>query len=298
MKQYHNILEEVLNNGTIKKDRTGTGTISIPGQMMKFNLLDGFPLITTKKVHFKSIAHELLWFIKGDTNIKYLKENGVSIWNEWADENGNLNKVYGHQWRSWEAPNGEKIDQISKVIKQIKETPDSRRIIVSAWNVADIDSMALPPCHTLFHFLIEDATDADRQKYLYMRKKENEHFFGSDNSITIDDIPTKRMYCTLYQRSGDLFLGIPFNIASYSLLTHIMARVTNTIPYQFIHFINDAHIYSNHIEQVKTQLSRDEFLLPDLFINPNISNIDDFKYEDIILNNYVSHSTIKAPVAV
>lgn len=264
MKQYLSLCEHILQNGVKKKDRTGTGTISIFGYQMRFNLQDGFPLITTKKLHLKSIIHELLWFIKGDTNIKYLQENGISIWNEWADENGDLGHVYGHQWRSWPTADGRTIDQLSNVIHDIKTTPDSRRLIVSAWNVGEIHKMALPPCHCFFQFYVAN----------------------------------KRLSCMLYQRSADVFLGLPFNIASYALLTMMVAQVCNLEPGEFVHTLGDAHIYLNHIEQVKLQLTREPRPLPTMKLNPGIKSIFDFKYEDFQLLNYDPHPHIKGEVAV
>jgi len=264
MKQYHQLLEHVLEHGVKKEDRTGTGTISVFGYQMRFNLNDGFPLLTTKKVHTKSIIHELLWFLKGETNIKYLTENGVSIWNEWADENGELGPVYGSQWRSWPDSNGKKIDQIKNVVDQIKKNPNSRRLIVSAWNVAEVDKMKLPPCHTFFQF------------------------YTANNKLS----------CQLYQRSADIFLGVPFNIASYALLTMMVAQVCNLGVGEFIHTLGDAHIYTNHIEQVNLQLSREIRDLPQMKINPNKKDIFSFDYSDFELENYNPHPVIKAPVAV
>jgi len=268
MKQYKQLLQYVLNNGTDKKDRTGVGTRSVFGYQMRFDLSKGFPLVTTKKVHLKSVVHELLWFLKGDTNIKYLNDNGVSIWDEWSDQNGDLGKVYGHQWRSWGTgcyyDGWETIDQISEVIEQIKTNPDSRRLIVSAWNVGELHEMALPPCHLLFQF------------YVYSGK----------------------LSCQLYQRSADCFLGVPFNIASYALLTHMIAQVCDLEVGEFIHTFGDAHIYSNHFEQVELQLSRECKELPTLELNKDIDNIFDFKYEDINIKNYNPHPTIKGKVAV
>ncbi len=257
-------MKHVLENGTQKHDRTGTGTISVFGHQMRFNLEDGFPLVTTKKLHLRSIIHELIWFLKGDTNIKYLKDNGVSIWDEWADENGELGPVYGYQWRSWPTPDGRHIDQITQVIKQIKNTPDSRRLIVSAWNVADVDKMKLPPCHSFFQFYVADG----------------------------------KLSCQLYQRSADIFLGVPFNIASYALLTMMVAQVCNLKPGEFIHTLGDAHLYNNHLEQTRLQLTRDPKPLPTMKLNPGIKNIFDFKFEDFALENYEHHPHIKAPVAV
>jgi len=264
MQQYQQLLQFILDNGTQKTDRTGTGTISYFGYQMRFNLGEGFPLVTTKKVHLKSIIYELLWFLRGETNIKYLKENGVSIWDEWADDKDELGHVYGKQWRSWEGANSETIDQVSDAIKQIKNNPDSRRIIVSAWNVAELPKMALMPCHTIFQFYVADG----------------------------------RLSCQLYQRSADVFLGVPFNIASYALLTMMMAQVCDLAPGDFIHTFGDVHIYNNHIEQVKLQLSRKPYPLPTMKLNPSVKNIFDFKYEDFTLENYQFHPAIKAPVAV
>lgn len=264
MKQYHDLMQHVLKHGVQKHDRTGTGTISVFGYQMRFDLEEGFPLLTTKKLHTKSIIHELLWFLQGDTNIKYLKDNGVGIWNEWADENGNLGPVYGHQWRSWPSANGGTIDQISKLIDMIKKNPDSRRLIVSAWNVADIDKMKLPPCHALFQFYVANG----------------------------------KLSCQLYQRSADIFLGVPFNIASYALLTMMVAQVCDLKSGEFVHTFGDAHLYSNHIEQAKLQLSRDCRPLPSLKINQQVKDIFSFKYEDFTLENYNPHPHIKADVAV
>ena len=264
MKQYHQLMQHVLDHGTHKQDRTGTGTLSVFGYQMRFNLADGFPMLTTKKLHLKSILHELIWFLKGDTNIQYLKENGVSIWNEWADEQGNLGPVYGSQWRSWPAPDGQSIDQISQVIQQIKNNPDSRRLIVSAWNVGVIPQMALPPCHAFFQFYVADG----------------------------------KLSCQLYQRSADIFLGVPFNIASYALLTHMVAQVCNLQVGEFIHTLGDAHLYTNHLEQAKLQLTRDFRTIPQLKINPAIKDIFDFKFEDFSIEGYDPHPHIKAAVAV
>jgi thymidylate synthase len=264
MQQYHQLLQHILDNGTQKSDRTGTGTISTFGYQMRFNLQVGFPLVTTKKVHLKSIIHELLWFLKGETNTAYLKENGVSIWDEWADENGELGPVYGKQWRSWEGPNGVVTDQITDVIDQIKKNPDSRRLIVNAWNVADLPKMALMPCHTMFQFYVAN----------------------------------NKLSCQLYQRSADVFLGVPFNIASYALLTMMIAQVCDLGVGDFIHTFGDVHIYNNHLEQVHTQLSREPYPLPAVKLNPAIKNIFDFTFDDFTLENYQSHPAIKAPVAV
>ena len=264
MKQYHELMQYVLQNGTQKHDRTGTGTISVFGYQMRFNLLDGFPMVTTKKVHLRSIIHELIWFLKGETNISYLKENGVSIWDEWADENGELGPVYGSQWRSWPKPDGGHIDQISQVIDQIKKNPDSRRLIVSAWNVAQIENMALPPCHSFFQFYVADG----------------------------------KLSCQLYQRSADIFLGVPFNIASYALLTLMVAQVCGLQAGDFVHTLGDAHLYTNHLDQTKLQLSRECRPLPVMKLNPEIKNIFDFKFEDFELENYDPHPHIKGAVAI
>jgi thymidylate synthase len=264
MIQYHDLLRHVLDTGVDKKDRTGTGTRSVFGYQMRFNLQDGFPLLTTKKVHMKSIIHELLWFLQGDTNIKYLTDNGVTIWNEWADAQGNLGPVYGYQWRSWPTPEGGHVDQITNLINQIKNNPDSRRLIVSAWNVGVIEKMALPPCHLLFQFYVADG----------------------------------KLSCQLYQRSADLFLGVPFNIASYSLLTMMIAQVCGLQLGDFVHTFGDVHIYNNHFEQVNLQLSREPRPLPTMHINPEVKDIFGFKYEDFCLDNYDPHPAIKAAVAV
>jgi thymidylate synthase len=264
MRQYLDLLNHVLEHGDKKEDRTGTGTISVFGYQMRFDLSEKFPLLTTKKVHLKSVIHELLWFLKGSTNIGYLKENGVSIWDEWADENGDLGPVYGSQWRSWQTSDGTTIDQISNLIENIKSNPDSRRLIVSAWNVGEVDKMKLPPCHCFFQFYV--AND--------------------------------KLSCQLYQRSADIFLGVPFNIASYALLTLMIAQVTNLAPAEFVHTLGDAHIYSNHIEQVKQQLSRETKDLPIMNINPHVKDIFSFKYDDFEILNYDPHPLIKAPVAV
>ncbi|MGE7216713.1 thymidylate synthase [Priestia koreensis] len=264
MNQYLQLCEHILTNGTKKEDRTGTGTISTFGHQMRFNLQEGFPLLTTKKLHLKSIIHELLWFLDGDTNVKYLQDNGVRIWNEWADEQGELGPVYGHQWRSWPTPDGGHIDQITKVVEQIKHNSDSRRMIVSAWNVADVDNMALPPCHCLFQFYVADG----------------------------------KLSCQLYQRSADVFLGVPFNIASYALLTMMMAQVCGLEPGDFVHTLGDAHIYSNHIEQVNLQLTREPRSLPKMKINPNVTSIFDFTFEDFELTEYDPHPHIKGAVSV
>ncbi len=264
MKPYLDLMRHVLEHGTRKDDRTGTGTLSVFGWQMRYNLAEGFPLVTTKKCHLRSIVHELLWFLQGDTNIRYLKENGVSIWDEWADENGNLGPVYGHQWRSWPRPDGGTIDQISEVVKTLKTNPDSRRIIVSAWNVADLDKMALAPCHAFFQFYVADG----------------------------------KLSCQLYQRSADIFLGVPFNIASYALLTLMMAQVTGLKPGDFVHTLGDAHLYLNHLEQTREQLSRAPRPLPTMTLNPDVKDIFGFRFEDFTLAGYDPHPAIKAPVAV
>lgn len=264
MRQYLDLLSHLLDTGNPRADRTGTGTLSRFGYQMRFNLAEGFPVVTTKKVHLKSIIHELLWFLKGDTNVKYLQDNGVKIWNEWAGEDGELGPVYGHQWRSWSAPDGREIDQISQVIEQIKNNPLSRRLIVNAWNVGDLDKMKLPPCHLLFQFYVNDG----------------------------------KLSCQLYQRSADVFLGVPFNIASYALLTLMVAQVTGLQPGDFVHTFGDAHIYNNHLEQVKLQLSREPYPLPQMKINPEVKSIFDFKFEDFELVNYQAHPHIKGDVSV
>jgi thymidylate synthase len=264
MQQYLQLVQHIIDHGTEKTDRTGTGTKSCFGYQMRFNLAEGFPLVTTKKLHLKSIIHELLWFLKGDTNIQYLKEHGVRIWDEWADANGDLGPVYGKQWRSWEAPNGVVIDQITELIEQIKKTPDSRRLIVSAWNVGDLSKMALMPCHNMFQFYVADG----------------------------------KLSCQLYQRSADVFLGVPFNIASYALLTMMIAQVCDLEYGDFVHSFGDVHLYNNHMEQANLQLSRTPFALPTMKINPAVKDIFAFQYEDFTLENYECHPGIKAPVAV
>ena len=264
MQQYLNLLDHILSQGQTKTDRTGTGTKSVFGYQMRFDLAEGFPLLTTKKLHLRSIIHELLWFLKGDSNIKYLKDNGVSIWDEWADAEGNLGPVYGVQWRSWKTHDGRTVDQIKNLIEMIKKNPDSRRLIVSAWNVSDVDKMALPPCHTMFQFYVAN----------------------------------NKLSCQLYQRSADIFLGVPFNIASYALLTMMIAQVCDLELGDFVHTFGDAHLYTNHLEQTELQLSREPFALPTLKINPDVKDIFDFKFEDFTLENYQAHPHIKAPVAV
>jgi len=264
MKEYHDLMQHVLDHGVEKHDRTGTGTISVFGYQMRYNLKDGFPMVTTKKLHLRSIIHELIWFLKGETNIQYLKENGVSIWDEWADEQGNLGPVYGSQWRSWKGADGKTVDQITQVIEQIKKNPDSRRLIVSAWNVAEIENMALPPCHAFFQFYVADG----------------------------------KLSCQLYQRSADIFLGVPFNIASYALLTMMVAQVCGLEYGEFVHTLGDAHLYLNHLDQTKLQLSRELRPLPTMKINPDVKNIFDFKFEDFTLEGYDPHPHIKGIVAV
>lgn len=264
MQQYLDLMRHVLDNGVMKGDRTGVGTVSVFGYQMRFDLADGFPLVTTKKMHVRSIIHELLWFLRGDTNIRYLQENGVSIWDEWADESGDLGPIYGHQWRSWAAADGATIDQISDVISQIRNKPDSRRLIVSAWNVGELDKMALPPCHCLFQFYVADG----------------------------------RISCQLYQRSADIFLGVPFNIASYALLLQMIAQETNLEPGEFVHTLGDAHLYLNHVEKARLQLTRDPYPLPQMRLNPAVRSIFDFEYSDFELVNYQSHPRIAAPIAV
>ncbi len=264
MKQYLDLMRHVLEHGVHKEDRTGTGTRSIFGYQMRFDLSAGFPLVTTKKLHLRSIIHELLWFLRGDTNVAYLHEHGVSIWDEWADEKGELGPVYGHQWRSWPTPDGRHIDQIETVLAQLRDNPDSRRMIVSAWNVAEIERMALPPCHTFFQFYVADG----------------------------------RLSCQLYQRSADIFLGVPFNIASYALLTMMFAQVSGLAPGDFVHTLGDAHLYNNHLEQAQLQLSRKPHALPTMTLNPDVKSLFDFRFEDFHLSGYESHPHIKAPVAV
>jgi thymidylate synthase len=264
MKTYQDLLKHVLEHGTRREDRTGTGTLSVFGHQMRFNLEEGFPLLTTKKVHLKSIIHELIWFLKGETNISYLKENGVTIWDEWADEKGNLGPVYGSQWRSWPAADGRHIDQITQVIEQIQKNPTSRRLIVSAWNVGELDKMALPPCHAFFQFYVADG----------------------------------RLSCQLYQRSADIFLGVPFNIASYAILTMMIAQVTGLKPGDFVHTLGDTHLYLNHVEQAQLQLTREPRALPTMKLNPAVRSIFDFKYADFTLEGYDPHPAIKAPIAV
>lgn len=264
MQQYHDLMRHVLGHGHVKTDRTGTGTRSVFGWQMRFNLADGFPVMTTKKLHLRSIIHELLWFLQGDTNIRYLKDNGVSIWDEWADANGDLGPVYGKQWRRWETPDGRLIDQVGQLVENLKKNPDSRRHVVSAWNPGDVDSMALPPCHCLFQFYVADG----------------------------------KLSCQLYQRSADIFLGVPFNIASYALLTHMIAQVCGYQVGDFVHTLGDAHLYSNHLDQARLQLSRDFRPLPKLVLNPEVKDLFTFRFEDIALEGYDPHPSIAAPIAV
>lgn len=264
MKQYLDLLNRIMSEGVVKSDRTGTGTKSVFGHQMRFDLSEGFPLLTTKKLHLRSIIHELLWFLAGDTNVKYLQDNKVTIWDEWADKNGDLGHIYGYQWRSWPTPDGGHIDQITQLVEQIRNNPNSRRLVVSAWNVADIDNMALPPCHALFQFYVADG----------------------------------KLSCQLYQRSADVFLGVPFNIASYALLTMMIAQVTGLQPGEFVHTLGDTHIYLNHFEQVATQLERTPRALPRMKLNPEVKSIFDFRYEDFTLEDYDPYPTIKAPIAV
>ncbi len=264
MEQYLNLIKDVLDNGHFKNDRTGTGTLSVFGRQLRFDLGQGFPLVTTKKVHFRSVVYELLWFLRGDTNVRFLQDNGVRIWNEWADASGELGPVYGAQWRSWPAPDGSTIDQLGEVVAQLKTNPDSRRLVVNAWNVADLGKMALAPCHTLFQFYVADG----------------------------------KLSCQLYQRSADLFLGVPFNIASYALLTRMVAQVAGLAPGEFVHTFGDAHLYSNHLEQVREQLSRSPLPPPTLHLDPCVQNLDDFTFESLELVNYRHHAAIPAPVAV
>jgi thymidylate synthase len=264
MRQYHDLMQRVLDEGVRKTDRTGTGTLAVFGHQMRFDLTEGFPLVTTKKLHLKSIIHELIWFLRGDTNVRYLQENGVTIWDEWADANGDLGPVYGRQWRSWAKPDGGVVDQIAWVTSEIRRNPDSRRLVVSAWNPADIDKMALAPCHCLFQFFVADG----------------------------------RLSCQLYQRSADVFLGVPFNIASYALLTHMMAHVTGLQPGEFVHSFGDTHLYLNHLEQTRLQLSREARPLPTLRLNPAVRRLEDFSFEDVAIEGYDPHPAIKAPIAV
>lgn len=309
MEQYHSLLNHILSKGTDKPDRTGTGTRSVFGYQMRFDLSEGFPLLTTKKIHLRSVIHELLWFLSGDTNIRYLQENGVKIWDDWADNEGNLGPVYGYQWRSWPAASGA-IDQISNVIEQLRTNPDSRRLIVSAWNPAQVDDMKLPPCHCLFQFYAAPMSLEERLDYLEKHHPELQDLddfvlFSLDNSVDNDHewlsekgIPTRKLSCQLYQRSADVFLGVPFNIASYALLTHMIAQVTGMAVGEFIHTLGDAHLYSNHFEQAITQLDRVEYDLPYLKLNQDVTDLFDFTFDDIQVVGYQHHPAIKAPVAV
>jgi thymidylate synthase len=315
MKQYTDLLADVLENGVLKEDRTGTGTLSVFGRQQRYDLTKGFPLVTTKKVHTKSIIHELLWFLSGSTNTKYLKDNGVSIWDEWADKNGNLGPVYGAQWRSWSRINvasfteedltgglyrgeyaKESIDQIQQLIDQLKTNPDSRRLIVSAWNVAEINKMKLPPCHLLFQFYSAPLTEDERLDLLELKYPTWDAY--DPEMLDTCKIPSRKLSCQLYQRSADLFLGVPFNIASYALLMHMVAQQVNMVAGDFVHTIGDAHIYSNHIDQVKEQLSRSHRDLPRLIINRNPKSIFDYRFEDLEIRGYDPHPAIKAPVAI
>lgn len=323
MKQYLELMSRILKEGTFKEDRTGTGTLSLFGTSMRFNLQEGFPLLTTKQLHLNSIIHELLWFISGNTNVKYLQDNGVRIWNEWAGENGELGPIYGHQWRSWPDNKGGHIDQLQTVIKQLKETPDSRRIIVSAWNVADLDSMALPPCHLLFQFYSREATREERMNWVMSRLRADRFYYSGERkpdlniivnvhtgvmfwpSSDIDralnklGVPTRILSCQLYQRSADFFLGVPFNIASYSLLLSMVAQVCDMIPLEFIHIMGDTHLYLNHKEQAEFQIKRIPFTSkPLLFLDPEVENIEDFEYGDIKFIGYEAHKAIKGDVAI
>ncbi|MEO7266219.1 MAG: thymidylate synthase [Ferruginibacter sp.] len=288
MQQYLQLLNYIIENGTDKADRTGTGTRSVFGYQMRFDLDKGFPLVTTKKVHLKSIIHELLWFLKGDTNIAYLKEHNVKIWDEWADENGDLGPVYGKQWRSWQGADGVEVDQVKELIHQLKTNPDSRRMIISAWNVAELPKMKLMPCHCLFQFYTSPPTP--------LQKERGENAVHSDNGSVSNS--RRKLSCQLYQRSADVFLGVPFNIASYALFTMMIAQVCDMDPGEFIHSFGDVHLYKNHFEQAQLQLSRTPFDLPEMKLNPTVKDIFEFKFEDFELVNYESHPAIKAPVAV
>ena len=305
MKQYLDLLQHVLDHGTVREDRTGTGTVGVFGYQMRFPLADGFPVLTTKKLHLRSIIHELLWFLRGDTNIKYLKDNGVSIWDEWADKDGNLGPVYGSQWRSWPDGRGGTIDQIADVVRQIKENPYSRRLMVTAWNPAEIQDMALPPCHCLFQFYVEPAASVDKLNVDTLISSTDKSGASTCQPINLstcqpaNEKPLKgRLSCQLYQRSADIFLGVPFNIASYALLTMMVAQVCGLEPGDFVHTFGDAHIYRNHLDQVRLQLSRDPRPLPTMRINPAVDDIFAFRYEDFTLEGYDPHPHIKGEVSV
>lgn len=316
MRQYLKLLEEVMAFGNEKSDRTGTGTVSVFGRQVRYPLHEGFPIVTTKAVHFPSIVHELLWFISGDTNIKYLTDNGVRIWNEWADKDGNLGPVYGSQWRNWKTANGDTVDQLANVVNLLRTNPDSRRIIISAWNVGELDQMALPPCHCFVQFYVEPARQYERHKFFLTKEGYtepeiknilNNNMQHISQGATLESqkayfdskgVPTFKLSCQLYQRSADIFLGVPFNIASYALLTHMLAQVTDMIPGDFVHTFGDLHLYNNHVEQALEQINRQPFPLPSLKLNPDIKEIEEFKFEDISLLNYQSHPKIKAPVAI
>jgi len=316
VKQYIDLMNQILEEGRRKDDRTGTGTTSMFGGQMRFNLKDGFPLVTTKKVYTRAIIHELLWFLAGDTNIKYLQDNNVHIWNEWAEADGSLGPVYGHQWRSWETRDGNEMDQIAQVQRQLRNSPDSRRIIVSAWNVAEIDEMALPPCHCLFQFYSVEKQKKELARSLRLLEERKGGALGADDRLAFarktmamsevelqriceyNGIPTRDLSCQLYIRSQDVFLGCPFNIAEYALLTHMLAQTTGHDVGEYVHTIGDAHLYSNHIEQAKLQLSREPRSLPQIVLNPEIKDIFDFRYEDVKIVGYDPHPTIKAKVAV
>jgi len=306
--EYHRLLRHILEKGVKKTDRTGTGTISVFGYQMRFDLPQGFPLLTTKKIHLRSIIHELLWFLKGDTNTKYLKDNGITIWDEWADENGDLGPIYGYQWRSWPTADGRHIDQIAEVIETLKRNPDSRRIIVSAWNVGEIPNMKLPPCHAFFQFYAAPLPLEERLDFLARNNPELHARFMSENDgeagevlhewLTKNGVPSQKLSCQLYQRSADVFLGVPFNIASYALLTMMMAQVCNMVVGDFVHTLGDAHIYLNHLDQVNLQLSREPRKPPTMHLNPEVTDHFAFKYEDFALEGYDPHPGIKAKVAV
>jgi len=302
MIQYHNLLRRILDEGVTKDDRTGTGTRSVFGHQMRFDLSEGFPLVTTKKLHLRSIIHELLWFLAGDTNVRYLRENGVTIWEEWCDENGYLGPVYGKQWRSWSCPDGSVIDQIANVLDQLRTSPDSRRMMVSAWNPADVPNMALPPCHCLFQFYTVQMSLDERTEWL--DEQAGKAVIVSKNAdfqhrvLDAEGVPHRKLSCQLYQRSADVFLGVPFNIASYALLTHMVAHVTGMAVGEFVHTIGDAHLYLNHIEQAEEQLTREPRPMPTLSLNPEVTDLFAFRYQDIGIYNYNPHPAIKAEVSV